>query len=308
VKLMTKPIYIYDSRNQLPKSALYLLKQMIPSFSIYLVTNGPAPLSHANLVHDTIESLNLKASLEKFHLAYVHLSPNSVEYERACFERYFAYRALSEKYRHKSFWVLDSDVWAFPSLGLWEDSNRAVFSAKNESIAVSAHCAFMTNRHIHEFTDFVVNSYYHKSRRAELLKLYEVKKQKGGGINDMTALSAWLQSTALLWINSETIHLGPLVSHIFPEIESNSGAAFRFIANDSFASLETTRPRSTTKYSAIHFQGSDKLVPIFLKLCQGKFLPIQLLGLFRSISSFILRGGDLITRIGVSTRNNSTMK
>lgn len=133
--------------------------------------------------------------LREFNRIYVHMSSNSPEYERFCFERHFLIREYVKKHDINEFYMMDSDILLgrldmesirkYDAALCWNEANSKI------SKAASPHFSYWKKSALDDFIAFTMNAY---SSDIKLMKeCYEQITGRGitGGVCDMTLLYLW---------------------------------------------------------------------------------------------------------------------
>jgi hypothetical protein len=225
------------------------------------------------------------------------LSPNSKNYELACFERYFAYLALAKKFGWNYFWVIDTDVLVTPSLALWNSFRNCVFSAPNPDDAVSAHCALFTLSDLEKFVAYLRSVYFSESNLPKLQLEFATKQAKSsGGINDMTALAQWLRDNKVTWVNAEEVLSLPRISHVFPSEYLAKSPSVSVTIGEKIT-LHRLGSSKRDQFCAIHFQGGAKLMIFAMIFGNGNYLTSNSWVALEQLSSKLASGLHLVRRL-----------
>jgi hypothetical protein len=122
-----------------------------------------------------------------------HLSPNEIDYELICFQRWFMLKQFMNAHRIEHCIYLDSDVMLYAPLA----QEQAKFAAYDFTLSrkTCAHNSFWTASGLEKFCNFLM-TYYTEADRFETLKALRKRLLARGareGISDMTLLNLYAQ-------------------------------------------------------------------------------------------------------------------
>lgn len=232
--------------------------------------------------HFNINCLN-KDKYNSFLRNYIHLSPNSIDFEINCFKRYYFLEEWMKFSGVNNCVMLDSDILTYCNYSSEFKSiiNNEILAAlstvelqENYFWASSAHCSFFSLNGIEDFTNFCIDTYKNNMYLLKEKYSYYLKnKVLSGGVSDMTLLYLWSKNNPNIInlskvFNNKTIDANINFSGNYYKIEYSSLfhlKYFKFINNLPFSYNKITK--SKIQFLAIHFQGSAKLLmkDVFLK-------------------------------------------
>ncbi|MBQ0004131.1 MAG: hypothetical protein KBT21_11415 [Treponema sp.] len=136
----------------------------------------------------------------KFEPLYIHMSPNTKEFELICFQRWFAIMDFVNRQNNiNSFFCCDSDNLVYSNL-----TEIAVSRMNDKEIAITNHicpnCTFFTKKSIKIFCNYIIDQYSNENNLQRLKTIYEEKKKENGGICDMTMFDLFQSD------NPEAVH------------------------------------------------------------------------------------------------------
>lgn len=187
---------------------------------------------------------------------YVHLSPNSRQFELLCLSRWFYILEAMERLGIERAGHVDSDV-------LLGDVGDRLESNEYEFTFDSGHVSFFRQDQLSSLCSHIEDSYANEIGQNRLRKIYELRKKDGllGGISDMTLIREFALEKSVSaqdlsrMINNQVfdhnINLsdGFFLMHEGRKAVVTNGDKLAFIDATTFLPIEAR---------AIHFQGAAK--------------------------------------------------
>lgn len=204
---------------------------------------------------------------------YQHLSPNSYNFEMACFRRYFeAVRQVGPKER---VIIADSDLFInlepseLPE-ELMDNGGRVTGSigilngvAETD---ISPHFSFWTGQQLTDFCDFIIE--YYKSKFDRVQAVYRTRVQAGNtraSISDMTLFYLWVTDEGIPFFDTNRVLSGTHVDHNVSMIECQNAVFERqfgrkaIFRKGSKLALKTSEGQQVTP-AILHLQGRYKII------------------------------------------------
>ena len=209
---------------------------------------------------------------KKFEKIYRHLSTNSMEFEIACFKRYFLIKSFMESRCINACFMVDSDVLLFQNLNDLEieDKINLVLSRRLEQPeygwTASPHIFYCTLDVINEFIDFLFYEYSHNVEQLLQKYNYYIKSKKPGGVCDMTLLYLWSLE------RKDYLNLCTIYNPIFDlSVQSINQFSDKTFIKDNILKIKKIirvnneymfclNDGSKVRAAAIHFQGTSKSI------------------------------------------------
>lgn len=276
----------------LPDYFIIILKNVPKDQPVFVISNANNPFSPEKYRHIqfiNVNDLNYLEKFQNFKDVYVHLSTHSLEFELACFERFFALESLLEIYNIESAWHLDTDVWPTPLLHQF-NGFELVFSSPYEDLSVaSGHTSKFSLQNISKFTTFLTDVLY-QEHLEEMTRNFSERLQKGllGGICDMRAIAFWLRTlNSREWYNSySNPYLETYINHYFGNLQveilgkhaTSSTRKIGVRTNERFFRIRLDT--KVYKYASLHFQGQYKnFIPILncFRILSGRNTTLHLM-------------------------------
>ena len=271
------PLVFFDNRNSLQDWFIRILHAISPTQTVYILTNSKPPLnlkSKRNLIFIGLANIDYRVKFDLFREAYVHLSTHDVEFELACFERYFAINVFMNDVNLDSIWHLDTDILPTTGLEAFSEFEMVFSSPYDEQSVISAHTSKFSKEGLNEFINYLNYSFYQDNLKS-LEAYFQDRLNNGlsGGICDMQAIAYWLRALpSERWFNSfGKSHKGFQISHtlagILEELEpNNSTLADLLTISYTPDCLVVKRRNQSISFATMHFQGQYKfLINFFLR-------------------------------------------
>lgn len=274
---MTIPLVFFDNRDSLQDWFIRILRVISPTQTVYILTNSKPPLdliSKKNLIFVALANIDYQEKFNQFRDVYVHLSTHDVEFELACFERYFAINKFMSTAHLDSIWHLDTDILPTNGLEAFSDFEMVFSSPYEDQSVISAHTSKFSKEGLNEFTYYLTNSFYQDNLNS--LENYfqdRLNNDLSGGICDMQAIAYWLRTLpSSRWFNSfGKSHKGFRISHtlagILKELEPNNSTLAEVLTITYTSDcLKVKRRNQRVYFATMHFQGQYKfLINFFLQ-------------------------------------------
>lgn len=139
----------------------------------------------------------LDTKFDIFKDLYIHLSPNSYQYELFCFHRYFLLETYMEQEEIKECVMLDSDVCTFVNysmIGLeqYDIAASCMYYRDETKWMAVPHVTYWRIEELHDFTNYLIAQYRDDSKK--LTDKYEalLRNKASYGISDMSLLYLWI--------------------------------------------------------------------------------------------------------------------
>lgn len=238
-----------------------------PTSTVHLL--GDASNKH----YDFVEHHEIREFEDfEFRNRYLHLSPNSFEYELFCFERWFVLRNFVKAARIEGeFIYLDSDVMVFSDLseesGYWTDFDLTVCGEMGPEYTYFKNVSVLES-----FCDFMLGMYGNDDTRKELQLEFDryvaSEGYIGGGICDMRLLARFKDAIASRVLDLDRVNeRGGIFNH---NINGSDGYLIDSIFNIKYIEklgdemfLVDEKSRRRVRLLAAHFQGlAKKHIPV----------------------------------------------
>jgi hypothetical protein len=156
-----------------------------------------------NSTNETASASPVEEALQRFTTVYKHMSGNHFLFEKFCFDRWFIFHDLLEKFNLEKALYLDSDVLLFANASLEAasfDSKCAALVSSNKK-GYSGHSSLWTKSKASEFANFIQKNYEDDALRSNMESMWENYQnnflEKGetvkGGISDMHLIKLFVQ-------------------------------------------------------------------------------------------------------------------
>jgi hypothetical protein len=192
---MPKDIHVFETRD-LKYLKLYVDKAKSLGFNITVSDNS-------NLENNKL--------FKEFISVYKHHSVNSLEFEVACFARYFAIASLLKN--DEPFLMTDSDVYitkSFRDLQGHDFKGAFIGSEGFDSLGseeqIAPHCTFWNRSLLMDFIQFTINT-YKKNYENDFWESYykaRIQKYTHTAISDMNLIYMWIKENEIPYINSNS--------------------------------------------------------------------------------------------------------
>ena len=152
------PLVFFDNRNSLQDWFIRILHAISPTQTVYILTNSKPPLnlkSKRNLIFIGLANIDYRVKFDLFREAYVHLSTHDVEFELACFERYFAINVFMNDVNLDSIWHLDTDILPTTGLEAFSEFEMVFSSPYDDQSVISAHTSKFSKEGLNEFINYL---------------------------------------------------------------------------------------------------------------------------------------------------------
>jgi hypothetical protein len=188
-----------------------------PFFEIYKRTASDKGYA---VVFPCMDSIK-QPSYIKFTSIYRHMSINSIDFELACFRRYFLILPLLKPNEH--FIISDSDLYFNTNKS---EIPKAIMDFTHGLVGsvgitngvletdISPHFSFWTTELLKQFVDYLIYAY---EERAHILEsIYTERRQQKGkrvAVSDMTLLYDWVNTQGIPFLNSNQVTDGLYLDH-----------------------------------------------------------------------------------------------
>jgi|GEM_PF-1513691 len=233
------------------------------------------------------ENIRGNKMFETFVSVYEHLSVNSLNFELACFARYFIIAdALSD---NNSFILSDSDIYVTNKLVEFKEASfkdvfvgSEGFNVNGSEMQISPHFSIWNKDLILSFIDFLTKAYKRNAVDRFLKKYYDRQTKNLGrtAISDMTMLYLWVKDRHIPYINSNSISCGLGIDHNISSLYASDGVFNSWLNRKRMEVLPSgevnflVRPYEERQVTCIHFQGGYKR--ILLDFYKGNFVRFNL--------------------------------
>ncbi|GEM_PF-2297819 len=221
---------------------------------------GDQPYYHLSNICDFQRNWPSHAECQKLRKHYRHLSPNTIEFERFCIERWFLVHQAMKKNHWNQCWVFDSDTILFNDFNLLapQYSDHAITINQHSPHATLIHCQSALG----DFCDWVLDLYINQAHR-----INEFRQDLGWGvqgISDMTLLTEFGKQHGNLGDNSLPSPLGMIDNNISMPQDMKFAAGKKEIQWIDGQPWCETRDGQLIKMNLLHFQGPAKsMMPNF---------------------------------------------
>jgi hypothetical protein len=233
-------------------------------------------LKNTELDFAVLTSTNSTAEFNDFCNRYIHLSPNSKEFEIICFRRYFILKKyLDENKDVDRFILLDSDVIVYKGVlnHVSEISKGQGFMGSVDynfdmDKQVSPHFSYWTRECLSNFVEYLLNAYKKEDIKSKLIEIQKNFAMRGryGGVSDMTLLYMWSRENKLIK-NINSIASGGVVDHNIGCGCDGDHVKFKKIwgvkqvhFSKGCAYVKIEKNNELIPCYAIHFQGKAKIL------------------------------------------------
>lgn len=232
-----------------------------------------APFGLVHVIDLTRQNPPDSAQYGRLRDAYVHLSGNSVTFERDwCLRRYFLLRDDFQRHGIAEGWMLDSDVvlvGPLPGRAEFPPGTYCAMSYQTEGDPLdhhaSAHSSFWTLEALEDFCAFVTDLY--ADRAQELLDLDRARKAKGirSAVGEMIVLYLWARDNPRVYDVHDFV-AGGMLDHNMRHLEQPRGVRLKGLSGNKAV---TVRPEGVfcetlagepVRMRSLHFQGKAKLL------------------------------------------------
>lgn len=201
--------------------------------------------------------------------AYIHLSPNSQEYELFCFERYYIVRAYMEKMNMKECIMLDSDVCTYTNYSehgfqKYDIAASGMYYRDTDKWMIVPHVTYWKLDALRNFTDFLIREYCsHSSRLQDKYQLL-VSQKASYGISDMSLLYLWVSEHCHNYYNHAIARNGETFDVFLSSRTNCDGVDFKMHHGIKVVEFRNRIPYFETedgekiKANVIHAQGDRK--------------------------------------------------
>lgn len=154
--------------------------------------------SNAHICRNWVNTSKLSNSkFDIFKKSYIHLSPNSYQYELFCFQRYFLLEAYMELGEIEECVMLDSDVCTFvnySTMGFqqYDVAASCMYYHDDTKWMAVPHVTYWKIEQLRDFTNYLIEQYRDDSKK--LTDKYEtlLRDKASYGISDMSLLYLWI--------------------------------------------------------------------------------------------------------------------
>lgn len=273
------PLVFVDNRPGLPREAVATIKLGAVRNDTWLIKPSDARCDarigpNVNIVDP--RDLRIDKPLRAFRDRYVHLSTNSVRYERGCFERFIMLHGLMRVSGLTQAWHFDTDAWAATNLSLvasgLSDCDvvahiQGSLDERQPSVSVSQ--AWISVSVLSQFVDFIITDLYSSRLIRQLEDWYSHRVSSGltGGVSDMAAWGLFLsQRRDLRVLNSYSSLVDGflLVDTLYTAITRQLQAVGMEPSSGRVAIRSGSHPPTMdvngflTPIAGVHFSGADK--------------------------------------------------
>lgn len=257
------PIITYETRSSAHVKA-FLESAERASTKVTVLSSPPNPATNA--------------AYSSFRRNYFHRSVNPLEFELACFDRYFAIDEFLRGSSINSFVLSDTDILVqrkFEQIESFVEGADVVLSAPTTHarspksfMEMSPHFSFWRREALSSFLDFLVQTYQSSEGRGLLNSVADANERisSRASVSDMTLLAIWSGTAGFHVLNGTTIKSGNTIdhnigisSHALPEQFQMRWGPKRLVSSPEGFYFRTVTGDLIYPY-AIHFQGRYKLI------------------------------------------------
>ncbi len=272
------PVVFVDSRERLPRAAVTTINLSARENPVWVIKPGASNkeqrLSRTVNVVDPRDIRGAKSAIREFRGVYEHLSTNTVDYERSCFERFVIIDLWACESGVIGAWHFDTDAWAATNLGSLippESSHKMVAGLPNglndEFPSVTVSQAYIPSRVLRRFSEYLIEDFF-STRREELTAWFTRRRElsRPGGVSDMMAWGAFLKASSEVDVrNSFTTRIsGYLLIDTLYQLVEQLNAMKSDPAYGGLALVPTSHGlilrngSSTLEVAGVHLAGADK--------------------------------------------------
>lgn len=282
-------IFVYDDRFVLPPYFQDFIALASSHGILTLITNASVQDKAFKNCGAGLEILSLQDLPKWTHISslfdsiYIHRSSNSVQFEKSCFLRWFAYDVASRGLDELDYLcILDSDQALFMHPNTILDDCVLSISAekpelitwlpedwKQDVIEAGPSLTIMTKRCLSAFCDFLIASFFSTRNISRLNSCYyhSLLTAHGSSVSDMTALAYFVAETRIATFSLGR-HFLPISDYFFCEnvhyylTSAYTGSIVHALSQGTFIYegsklwLEVKGLRS--RVIGLHFQGFSK--------------------------------------------------
>lgn len=134
---------------------------------------------------------------QEFQSLYVHLSPNSYEYELFCFERYFLLEEYMRQKQIEECIMSDSDVCTFVNYSIldfpkYEIAASCMYYRDSSKWMIVPHVTYWRKEKLMDFTEYLIKQYRDRSERLINKHTQLIESKASYGISDMSLMYLWV--------------------------------------------------------------------------------------------------------------------
>jgi hypothetical protein len=184
-------VFVHDKIEKHVLYAISHLQKQVPDAIIYLISDShPKSLSKVKWIETDV----LCPGLEEFRKLYEHLSTNSENFERKCFERWFQVAALLERENIQRAVTAECDVLIYFDIGSelakLEDIDLTIIHEYTFHLM-----GILRPGALRQFCDFILHLYRDEERLVWLRNFAKWHQESNGlgGVCDMTAMCLFNQ-------------------------------------------------------------------------------------------------------------------
>ena len=217
-----------------------------------------------------IDSSRLSISkFDEFKVHYIHLSPNSYDYELFCFQRYFLLEAYMQESNITECIMLDSDVCSFVNYSeldfqQYEIAASCMYYHDTSKWMAVPHVTYWRLEQLQEFTNYLIVQY--RDNNKKLMDKHEMllKEQASYGISDMSLLYLWIMQKDRKFWNLAIAKDGQTFDVFFNTPVNCDGVPFQMTHGIKKVIFQNKIPYFITennkqiKANVIHAQGDRK--------------------------------------------------
>ncbi len=290
-------IYIHKGNSFYLLPNLLHTRELNPSARIILLGDTKNKyIAKYGFEHHNISSYLRSAN--KFEKNYIHHSPNNINFELFCFQRWFIINDFVTTENIDRFLVCDTDAFIYCNV----DKEFDAYAKSDFTITRNGTPCFtyLKKDSIRLFTDFISWCYTSKEgkQRIDTYYQYLVQNNKSYGISDMSAFVAWEKFNGAIAIHIDIPINGEAYDHNF--IDPNDG----FVMKDNHKLIiwENNLPYEVLvltgekiRIKGIHLQGYSKyflhkMIPLcYIKPVWKLYLKEQIIQKLRYVKHKIFK-------------------
>lgn len=248
-------VFIHKGNSDYMKISLRQARKMNKSAKIYLIGDENNN-KYDFLEHYNINNYSENTKLNEFNKYYKHLSPNSFEYEKFCFNRWFILLNFMKENNISHCFHADTDVMILKEI--LDDNFKENFCYCYDS----GHSAYFSISELENLCDFIINYYRDEDKLYELNNIYETKKRNKvkEGISDMTLITLYAKTNKQKVIDLSEIREKSIFDH-----NINCGDGYQILGDKKKIIVKNKELYATNlknneniKLNTLHFQGVAK--------------------------------------------------